>query len=58
VEALIHIKSGTEIYETDYTNFEQSLNILEEMKNAYACYREIFHEKKGVFSSNFSGTVF
>jgi hypothetical protein len=45
-ETFRHIKSAMEIFETDDPNFESSLKALEAMKNAYACYREIYHEKK------------
>jgi hypothetical protein len=44
-EALRHIKSAMEIFERDYTNFDRSSNVLEEMKNADACYREMYYEK-------------
>jgi hypothetical protein len=45
-EAFRYIKSAMEIFETDDPNFERSLKVLEAMKNAYACYREIYHEKR------------
>jgi hypothetical protein len=35
-----------EIFETDDPNFEHSSKVLEAMKNAYACHRDIYHEKK------------
>jgi hypothetical protein len=35
-----------EIFETDDPNFECSSKVLKAMKNAYACYREIYDEKK------------
>jgi hypothetical protein len=46
VEAFRNIKSAMEIFETDDPNFERSSKVLEAMKNTYACYREIYHEKK------------
>jgi ABC-type transporter lipoprotein component MlaA len=45
-EAFRHIKSAMEIFETDDPNFEHSSKVLEAMKNAYDCYRDIYHEKK------------
>jgi Mn-dependent DtxR family transcriptional regulator len=42
----IHIKSAIEIFETNDLNFERSSKVLEAMKTAYACYREIYHEEK------------
>jgi hypothetical protein len=44
-EAFMHIESAMEIFETDDPNFECSSKVLEAMKNAYACYRAIYHEK-------------
>jgi hypothetical protein len=49
-EAFRHIKSAMEIFETDDPNSERSSKVLEAMKNAYACYRKIYHEKKKVSS--------
>jgi hypothetical protein len=46
VEAFRRIKSAMEIFETDDPNFECSSKVLGAMKNAYTCYREIYHEKK------------
>jgi hypothetical protein len=36
------IKSAVKIYQTDNPNFERSLKATSTIKNAYACYREIF----------------
>jgi hypothetical protein len=46
VEAFRHIKSAVKIFETGDPNFECSLKVLEAMKNAYACYKEIYHKKE------------
>jgi hypothetical protein len=45
-EAFRHIRSAMEIFETDDQNFERSSKVLEAMKNACVCNREIYHEKK------------
>lgn len=45
-EAFQHIEKAIEMFESQDSNFERTTKVAKDLKNAYACYREIYKEKK------------